>query len=45
MKPIVALLLSFAASVANAQAGRESRGDGADARTDALLGTPEGKQP
>jgi hypothetical protein len=45
MKPIVALLLLFAASVANAQAGRDSRGDGADARTDALLGTPNKATP
>jgi hypothetical protein len=42
MKPILALLaLSLAtAGQSNAQAGRDSRGDGADARTDALLGTP-----
>ncbi|HEU5096724.1 MAG TPA: hypothetical protein VFT77_16300 [Reyranella sp.] len=39
MKAIVAaLLLSFAASIADAQSSRGSRGDGADARTDALLG-------
>ena len=41
MMPVVALLMVlFAASVANAQAGRDFRGDGRDARTDALLGTP-----
>lgn len=45
MKPIVALLLSLAASVANAQAGRVSRGDGADARTDALLDMPNKTTP
>ncbi|HEY4167850.1 MAG TPA: hypothetical protein VGM96_13795 [Reyranella sp.] len=46
MKPIVALLLlSFAANVANAQAGRDSCGDGGDARTDALLGTPNKATP
>jgi hypothetical protein len=46
MKPIAALLLlSLAASVANAQAGRDSRGDGADARTDALLGMPHKTTP
>jgi hypothetical protein len=42
MKPMLALLaLSLvAAGQANAQPGRDSRGDGADARTDALMGTP-----
>jgi len=46
MKPIVALpLLSSAASVTNARAGRDSRGDRADARTDALLGTPNKATP
>jgi hypothetical protein len=46
MKPTLALLaLALAATAgaadrATAQAGRDSRDDGADARTDASLGTP-----
>lgn len=41
MKIALAFLAwSLVAGTANAQAGRGSRGDGADARTDALLGTP-----
>jgi|HubBroStandDraft_5_1064220.scaffolds.fasta_scaffold135786_4 hypothetical protein len=40
MKPTIAALPSFAASVANAQAGRDSRGDRADARTDKATTSP-----
>lgn len=43
MKPMLPLLMSVALvvpSLAWAQAGRDSRDSGADARTDALLGTP-----
>ena len=41
MKPILSLMALFlaAANPAAGQAGRDARSDGADARTDALLGT------
>ncbi len=40
MKPVLLLLLIVLAAPAAAQGGRQSRGAGADARTDSMLGTP-----